>query len=72
VARGGTHLLILSCTVEIDDIVTARSPRWRRYGSRTVSALVRGYEAAIACCEKVGGERLRTMYLTKCQLMVSS
>lgn len=86
IAQGGTHLM-LRHAAEIGNIVTARSHRRRGYGSRIVAALVRDLhargrgvflqvfkdnEAAIACYAKMGFERLRTMYLMRCQLEISS
>lgn len=86
VAQGGTHL-ILDRAAEIGNIVTARSHRRRGYGSQIVSALTRDLlaqgravflqvfkdnDAAIACYEKIGFEKLRTMYLLRCRLTVST
>lgn len=81
VAQGGTHLM-LSHAAEIGNVVTARTHRRRGYGSQVVAALVRALhargkavflqvfkdnEAAIACYERLGFERLRTMHLAKCR-----
>jgi RimJ/RimL family protein N-acetyltransferase len=82
VTQGGTHLM-LSRAVEIGNIVTSRAHRRRGYGSQVVAALVRALEgqgravflqvfkdneAAIACYERLGFERLRTMMLARCRL----
>ena len=82
IAQGGTHLL-LSRAAEIGNIVTARRYRRRGYASQVISALVRTLNAqgkavflqvlkdnapAIACYERLGFERLRTMYLVKLTL----
>ncbi len=86
VAQGGTHL-ILSRAAEIGNIVTARSHRRRGYASQVVSALLhhlhtggrtvflqvfKDNRAAVACYEKLGFERLRTMYLVECQVAALS
>jgi ribosomal protein S18 acetylase RimI-like enzyme len=84
IAQGGTHFI--SRVAEIGNIVTAREYRRQRYGSQVVAALVRALYArglavflqvfkdnapAIACYERLGFERLRTMHLARCRLRVN-
>lgn len=82
VAQGGTHLM-LSRAAEIGNIVTRQEHRRRGYGSQAVAALVQALHAqgkavflqvfkdnaaASACYERLGFERLRTMFLARCRL----
>jgi ribosomal protein S18 acetylase RimI-like enzyme len=82
VAQGGTHFIV-SRVAELGNIVTAREYRRQGYGSQVVAALVRAHRAqgkavflqvfkdntpAVACYERLGFERLRTMHLARCRL----
>lgn len=82
VAQGGTHFTT-ERVAEIGNIVTAREHRRQGYASQVVAALVQAHRAqgrsvflqvfkdnaaAIACYERLGFERLRTMILARCRL----
>jgi len=81
VAQGGTHFMT-GRVAEIGNIVTAHGHRRRGYASQVVAALVQAHRAqgrtvflqvlkdnapAIACYERLGFERRRTMRLARCQ-----
>ena len=82
VAQGGTHL-VLQRIAEIGNLVTAHEHRRHGYCSQVLAALVRAHHArgrsvflqvfkdnaaAIACYERVGFARRRTMMLARCRL----